>query len=195
MSNSRPPVGNLIEQINIVLAESNEIIARQNASQGLGNGEPEVIAGRIEATADLLVGIGDELRQAVGRNGGEDGEGGGSDIRVGELEVVADAGADGVPEISGEARGSNKVKGELLADGGGRGGDDLLDGGLGDDGDVAAGGGLLKSLEESAGLAEGVVGAEVRLDLSKENVHGNGRRRSKKLQIQGFRWLLRREFD
>ena len=38
-------------------------------------------------------------------------------------------------------------------------------------GGVAAGGGLLEGLEEGAGLAEGIVGAEVGLDLGEEDVH------------------------
>lgn len=34
-----------------------------------------------------------------------------------------------------------------------------------------AGGGLLEGLEESGGLAEGIVGAEIGLDLGEEYVH------------------------
>jgi len=87
------------------------------------------------------------------------------------VEVGADAIADRLPEVGGEAGGVDEVEGELLADGGGRGGNDFLDNSLGDDGDVATRGGLLEGLEEGARLAEGVVRAEVDLDLGKEDVH------------------------
>lgn len=126
---------------------------------------------RVEAAVDLLVEAGDEPGEVVGGDGGEDGKGGGGDVGVGEVKVGADARADGLPEVGGEAGGPDEVEGQLLAHGGGRGGDDLLDGGLGDDGDVTAGRGLLERLEEGAGLAEGVVGAEVGLDLCEEDVH------------------------
>ncbi|KAL6284551.1 hypothetical protein ACE6H2_015480 [Prunus campanulata] len=79
--------------------------------------------------------------------------------------------ADGVPEVGGDAGGANKIKGELFADGGGRRGDDLFNNEFGDDGYVTADCGLLEGLEESVGLAESVIGAEVRLDLSEEYVH------------------------
>lgn len=174
----RPPIGNPVEQADIILAQRDQIIARQDTTQSLGDGEAEIVAGRVEAAVDFLVGAGDEPGEVVGGDGGEYGERGGGDVGVGEVEVAADAGADGLPEVGGEAGGADEVEGELLAHGGGRGGDDLLDGGLGDDGDVAAGGGVLERLEEGAGLAEGVVGAEVGLDLGEDDVHR--RRRSER---------------
>ncbi|PON53424.1 hypothetical protein TorRG33x02_305400 [Trema orientale] len=61
----------------------------------------------------------------------------------------------------------NEVKGELLADGGGRRDDNTL----GCDEDVVVGGRLLQSLEESRRLAEGIVGVKIGLDLSEEDVH------------------------
>lgn len=131
----------------------------------------EVVRRRVEATRDLGVGIRDEFGEGVGRDGGKDRDRSRGDVGVREVEIGADAGADGVPEIGGQARAANKVEGEFFADSGGGSCDDFFDGGFGDDGDVAAGGGLLESLKESAGLAESVVGAEVRLDLSKKDIH------------------------
>jgi len=78
------------------------------------------------------------------------------------VEVGADVAANGLPEVGGEA---DEVKGELLADNEGGGGDYFLDSSLGDDGDVATHGGLLEGLEEGAKLAE------VSLDLGEEDVH------------------------
>ncbi|KAK7268079.1 hypothetical protein RIF29_20765 [Crotalaria pallida] len=65
--------------------------------------------------------------------------------------------------VRGEAGRTNEIEGELLANGGGEGGDDLFDGGFGEDIDVTACCGLL---EEGARLAKGIIGAEVSLDLS-----------------------------
>ena len=107
----------------------------------------------------------------MGREGGEDGDCRGGDVRVREIEIGANAGDDGVPEVGGETSGADEIEGELFGDGGGRGSDDFFDGGFGEDGNVATGGGLLEGLEESSGLAEGVVGSEVGLDLSVEDVH------------------------
>lgn len=86
------------------------------------------------------MGVMDEAGEAVGGDGGEDGDSGGSDVGIGEVEIGADAGADGIPEVRGEASRADEVEGELLADGGGGGGDDLLAGRFGDGGDVASGG-------------------------------------------------------
>lgn len=86
------------------------------------------------------MGVVDEAGEAVGGDGGEDGDGGGGYVGVGEVEIGANAGADGIPEVGGEAGGADEVEGELLADGGGGGCDDLLAGRFGDGGDVAAGG-------------------------------------------------------
>lgn len=114
----------------------------------------------------------DDGGEKVGRDGGEEGDGGGGDVRVGEVEVGYDAGDDGVPEVGGKTRGgADEIECELFTDGGGGGGDNLFDGGFGDDGGVAAGGGLLESLEKGAGLTESVVGTEVGLDLGEEYVH------------------------
>lgn len=107
----------------------------------------------------------------MGGEGGENGNSGGGDVRVHEVEIVADAGDDGIPEIGGETRGTDEIEGELFGDGGGRRSYDFFDGGFGEDGNVASGGGLLKGLEESSGLTECIVGSEVRLDLREEYVH------------------------
>lgn len=107
----------------------------------------------------------------MGREGSEDGDGCGGDFGVGKLEIVAYTDANGVPEVGSEAGGADEVECELFGHSGGRRGNDFLNGGLGEDGYVAARGGLLEGLEESAGLAESVVGPEVRLDLSEEDVH------------------------
>lgn len=76
-----------------------------------------------------------------------------------------------IPEVGRERQGAEEVEGELLAYGGGGGGDDLLDDGASDGRDVAAGGGLLEGGEESSGLAESVVGAEISLDGLDKEVH------------------------
>ena len=80
------------------------------------------------------------------------------------MEVGADVITNGLPEVGGEVGGADEVEGKLLADGRGGGGDDFLDGSLGD---VATCGELLEGLEEGARLAEGVVGAKVGLDLGR----------------------------
>lgn len=81
----------------------------------------------------MFIRVVDEFGEAVGGDGGEDGDGGGSNVRVGEVEVVSDSGADGFPEVGGEARGADEVECELFGDGGGGGGDDLFDGGFGEE--------------------------------------------------------------
>nr|POE75359.1 hypothetical protein CFP56_19075 [Quercus suber] len=88
-----------------------------------------------------------------------------------KIEIGVNADDDGVPEIGGETSGADEIEGKLFGDGGGKGSDDFFDGGFGEDGNVATGSKLLKGLEESSGLAEGVVGAEVGLDPSVEDVH------------------------
>lgn len=122
---------NPIEEVDFVLAEGNEVVAGEDAAKGFGDGEAEVVASGVEAAGDLLVGVGDEFAEAVGRDGSEDGDGGGGDVGVGEVEVGSDAEADGLPQVRSEAGGANEIEGELLADGGGRGGHYLLAGGLG----------------------------------------------------------------
>lgn len=87
--------------------------------------------------------VGDELGKAVRRDSGEDGNGGGSYVGIGEVEVGTYAGAYSFPEIVGEAGGADEVEGELLANGGGWGSEDLIHGGLGNGGYVAPGGRLL----------------------------------------------------
>lgn len=171
MADASPPIGDSIQQVDVVLAQGDEVVTGEDAAEGLGDGEAEVVAGRVETVGDFLVAVGDELAEAVGGDGGEDGDSGGGDIGVGEVKIGADASANCLPEVGSETGGTNKVKGKLFGDGGGGRGDDLFDGGFGKDGDVAASSGLLESLEESARLAEGIVGAEVRLDLSEQNVH------------------------
>lgn len=166
MADASPPIRDAIQQIDVVLAQGNEVITGEDAAQGLGDGEAKVVAGRVETVGDFLVAVGDELAKAVGGDGSEDGDGCGGDIGVGEVKVGADAGANCLPEVGSETSGTNKVKGKLFGDGGGGRRDDLFDGRFGKDGNVAASSGLLESLEESARLAEGIVGAEVRLDLS-----------------------------
>ena len=86
----------------------------------------------------------------------------GGDIGVGEVKIGADAGANYLPEVGSETSGTNKVKGKLFGDGGGERRDDLFDGRFGKK-NVTVSSGLLESLEESSGLAESIVGAEVRL--------------------------------
>ncbi|KAJ8420483.1 hypothetical protein Cgig2_030606 [Carnegiea gigantea] len=116
-----------------------------------------IIRRGVEAGSDLLVGDGDEGGEEVRGDGGEEGDGSGGDVRVGEVEIGFDAGGDGVPEVGSQAGGgADQVEGELLADGGGRGGHDLLHGGAGNHGGVPSGGGLLEGLQKGAGLPEGV---------------------------------------
>lgn len=168
-----PPVGRAVEHGRGGLAEEDEVVPVEEAAEGFGDGEAEVVGVGVEALGDLLVGGGEEGGEEVGGEGGEEGEGGGGDVGVGEVEVGAEGGEGGVPEVRGEAGdGAEEVERELLADGGGGGGEDLVDGGLGHGGHVAAGGGLLEGLEEGAGLAEGVARPEVRLDLGDQDVHG-----------------------
>lgn len=166
MADASPPVRDSIQQIDVVLAQGDEVITGEDAAEGLGDGEAKVVAGRVETVGDFLVAVVDQLAKAVGGDGGEDGDGCGGDIRVGEVKIGADAGANCLPEVGSETSGTNKVKGKLFGDGGGGRRDDLLDGRFGKDGNVAASSRLLESLEESARLTEGIVGAEVRLDLS-----------------------------
>lgn len=87
--------------------------------------------------------VGDKLGKSVRRNGGEDGNCGSSNVRIRKVEVGADTGAYSFPEIVSEAGGADEVEGELLADGGGWGSDDLIHGGLGNGRYVAPGGRLL----------------------------------------------------
>ncbi|KAL6275122.1 hypothetical protein ACE6H2_018723 [Prunus campanulata] len=103
--------------------------------------------------------------EAVGGDGSEDGDDGGGDVRVREVEIDENSEADG------EAGGANEIKGKLFANGGGRRGDDLFENEFGNDGYVAAVCKLLEGLKERVGLAKSVVAAEVHLDLSKEYVH------------------------
>ncbi|CAL9024221.1 unnamed protein product [Prunus brigantina] len=42
--------------------------------------------------------VDDELGEAVGGDGGEDGDSGGADVKVGEVEICENSKADGVPE-------------------------------------------------------------------------------------------------
>lgn len=166
-----PPGGDAVEEVDVVLAEGDEVVAGEDAAEGFGGGEAEVVAGGVEAVRDLLVAVADELGQAVRGDGGQDGHGGGGHVWVREVEVVADAAADRLPEVRRQPRGADEVEGQLLADGGRGGRHDLLHGGLRDHGGVAARRRLLERLEEGPGLAEGVVGAEVGLDLGEEDVH------------------------
>lgn len=172
LADALPPGGDAVEEVDVVLAEEDEVVPGEDGAEGLGDGVAEVVGGRVEAGGDLLVAVGYELGEAVGGDCGEDGDRRCGDVGVGEVEIGANSGADGLPEVGGEASGADEIKGELFADGGGRGGDDLLAGGFGEGGDVLAGGGLLEGLEEGTGLAEGVVGAEICLDLGEEDVHG-----------------------
>ena len=92
----------------------------------------EVIATRIKAGVDLFGGVGEELGESMGREGGEDRDCGSGDVRVREIEIGANAGDDGVPEIGGEMSGADEIEGELFGDGRGRGSDDFFDGGFGE---------------------------------------------------------------
>ena len=68
----------------------------------------------------------------MGREGGEDGDCGGSDVKVGEIEIEANVGDDSVPEIGGETSGADEIECELFGDGRGRGSNDFFDGEFGE---------------------------------------------------------------
>ena len=63
----------------------------------------------------------------MGREGGEDGDCGGGDVMVGEIEIRANVGDDSVPKIGGEMSGVDEIECELFGDGRGRGSDDFFD--------------------------------------------------------------------
>ena len=96
-----PPGGDAVEEVDVVLAECDKIVARQDAAKGFGDGEAEVVAGGVEALRNLLVAVGDEFGEAVEGNSSEDRDGSGGDVGVREVEVIAYAAADGFPEVGG----------------------------------------------------------------------------------------------
>ncbi|KAL6294453.1 hypothetical protein ACE6H2_002595 [Prunus campanulata] len=51
------------------------------------DGKEEIIAQRIEVAVDFLLCVGDELGEAVEGDGSEDGDGGGANIRIEEVEI------------------------------------------------------------------------------------------------------------
>jgi len=99
--NAGPPGGDAVEEVDVVLAECDKIVAGEDAAQGFGDGEAEVVAGGVEALRNLLVAVRDEFGEAVEGDSSEDRDGSGGDIRVREVEVIADAAADGFPEVRG----------------------------------------------------------------------------------------------
>ena len=72
------------------------------------------------------------LVESMGREDGEDGDCSGDDVKIGEIEIGANADDDGVPEIGGETSGADEIKGELFGDSGGRGSDNFFDSGFGE---------------------------------------------------------------
>nr|POE91055.1 hypothetical protein CFP56_46352 [Quercus suber] len=106
--------------------------SKDEEEQGFGDGEAEVIAARIEAGVDLFGGVGKELGESVGREGREDGDCGGNDVKVGEIEIEENADDDGVPKIGGEMSGADEIEGELFGDGRGKGSNDFFNGRFGE---------------------------------------------------------------
>lgn len=62
----------------------------------------------------------------MGREGGEDGDCGGNDVKVEEIEIKEKIDDDSVLRIGTETSGVEEIEGELFGDGRGKGSDDFF---------------------------------------------------------------------